>query len=41
MKKRIEHRTHIPIHEQSWQGLSGAKDSVSFQEGIPTCINEF
>ncbi len=41
MKKRIENRTHIPIHEQSWQGLSGAKDSVSLQEEITTSINEF
>jgi hypothetical protein len=30
MKKQIETIAQIPIQQQSWQGLSGAKDSVIF-----------
>jgi hypothetical protein len=29
VKKEIEHATHIPIRQQSWSGLMGAKDSVT------------
>jgi hypothetical protein len=32
MKKQIENLAQIPIQQQSWQGLSGAKDSVSLSE---------
>ncbi len=31
MKKEIEHATHIPIRQQNWVGLMGAKDSVRFR----------
>jgi hypothetical protein len=30
MKKDIERLVHIPIKQQSWNGLCGAKDSVIF-----------
>ncbi|CAF1200248.1 unnamed protein product [Rotaria sordida] len=32
MKKQTEHLTHIPIQEQAWQGLLGAKDSDEFRQ---------
>ena len=30
MKKEIENVTHLPIRQQYWTDLSGAKDSVIF-----------
>ncbi len=31
MKKEIEQVTHLPIKQQSWTGLMGAKDSVRYR----------
>jgi hypothetical protein len=32
MKKEIERTTRLPIKQQSWVGLHGAKDSVKFKK---------
>jgi len=31
MKKEIERVAHLPIRQQSWSGLMGAKDSVIYK----------
>ncbi|CAF3815531.1 unnamed protein product, partial [Rotaria sp. Silwood1] len=36
IKKHIEHLTHIPVEEQSWQGLLGAEDSDELHQTLIT-----
>ncbi|CAF4955675.1 unnamed protein product, partial [Rotaria sp. Silwood1] len=36
IKKQIEHLTHIPVEEQSWQGLLGAEDSDELHQTLIT-----
>ncbi|CAF5065892.1 unnamed protein product, partial [Rotaria sp. Silwood1] len=36
IKKHIEHLTHIPVEEQSWQGLLGAEDADELHQTLIT-----